>query len=62
MRVPTDHVELHEECFPHNQIARPLALTDGLCQISVRRRPTRMAGDDPLRLRARINPNSSEPL
>lgn len=62
MRVPTNRVARHAGCSPHNQIARPLALTDDLCQISVRRHPSLMVGDVPLRLRARINPNSSEPL
>ena len=69
MRVPTNRAARRAECFPHNQIAgqlrriaRPLALTDDLCQISVRRHPTQMAGDVPLKLRARTNPNSSESL
>ena len=69
MRVPTNRAARRAECFPHNQIAgqlrriaRPLALTDDLCQISEQRHPSLMVGDVPLRLQPYTNTNNLESL
>lgn len=69
MRVPTNRVGLHAECFLRNRIAgqlrrivHPLVPTDDLCQISVRRRPSLMVGDVSLRLQPYTNTNNLESL